>query len=133
MNLVIVISLSLVLPHRTQIVYMTDISFVSTMLNLEPGVKMLECGTGSGSFSHSAARTIMPTGHLYSFEYHEDRGTKASLEFNAHGLDMITVECRDVCKVGFGLKSQVSAGTIIALTTRMIIITTILLSCSLFD
>lgn len=34
-------------------------------------------GTGSGSFSHSAARTIGKTGRLYSYEFHEDRFKQA--------------------------------------------------------
>ncbi|KAJ8454303.1 hypothetical protein ONZ51_g13105 [Trametes cubensis] len=35
-------------------------------------------GTGSGSFSHSVARTIGPRGHLWSYEFHETRANKAS-------------------------------------------------------
>lgn len=34
-------------------------------------------GTGSGSFSHSIARTVGPTGKLFSFEFHEQRANKA--------------------------------------------------------
>jgi tRNA A58 N-methylase Trm61 len=34
-------------------------------------------GTGSGSFSHSVARTIGPSGRLFSFEFHEERAAKA--------------------------------------------------------
>ena len=34
-------------------------------------------------------------------------------EFAAHGLsDFVSVECRDVCKDGFGLASTVDAGMI---------------------
>lgn len=34
-------------------------------------------GTGSGSFSHSVARTIGPSGKLWSYEFHEARANKA--------------------------------------------------------
>lgn len=34
-------------------------------------------GTGSGSFSHSTARTIGPSGHIWSYEFHEARASKA--------------------------------------------------------
>ena len=35
---------TLVLSHRTQILYMPDISFVSSMLELVPGTNMIEAG-----------------------------------------------------------------------------------------
>ncbi|KAF9204620.1 tRNA (adenine-N(1)-)-methyltransferase catalytic subunit trm61 [Haplosporangium sp. Z 27] len=101
---------TLVLPHRTQILYIADISFVMDFLNLKPGMSMIESGTGSGSFSHSIVRTLAPTGHLYSFEYHQERASAAKKEFEDHGLsDMVTLQCRDVCKDGFGLENKVDA------------------------
>ncbi|KAJ3308848.1 tRNA (adenine(58)-N(1))-methyltransferase catalytic subunit trmt61a, partial [Boothiomyces sp. JEL0838] len=101
---------TLALPHRTQILYQPDISLVTNMLNLQPGSVMIEAGTGSGSFSHSISRTIYPNGHLYTFEYHQERAQKALLEFKEHGLNNITVEHRDVCKNGFGIENKVNAG-----------------------
>jgi tRNA (adenine57-N1/adenine58-N1)-methyltransferase len=72
---------------------------------------MIESGTGSGSFSHSIIRTIAPAGHLYTFEYHKERADKAKKEFDDHGLsDFVTIECRNVCEQGFGLKNAVEAG-----------------------
>jgi tRNA (adenine57-N1/adenine58-N1)-methyltransferase len=101
---------TLSLPHRTQILYMPDISMITMMLGITPGSIVLESGTGSGSFSHSMARTIYPEGRLYSFEYHQTRAETAIEEFKLHGLDeIITVEHRDVCKDGFGLENLVSA------------------------
>ena len=74
-------------------------------------MSMIESGTGSGSFSHSIARTLAPTGHLYSFEYHQERVNAAKKEFEDHGLsDMITLQCRDVCKDGFDMENKVDAG-----------------------
>jgi tRNA (adenine57-N1/adenine58-N1)-methyltransferase len=78
---------------------------------MKPGARVLECGTGSGSFSHSIARTIAPTGKLFSFEYHQQRAEIAAEEFKSHGLgDLIELKHRDVCKDGFGLKDAVNSG-----------------------
>ncbi|KAJ2160026.1 tRNA (adenine-N(1)-)-methyltransferase catalytic subunit trm61 [Coemansia sp. RSA 552] len=92
-----------VVPHRTQILYLPDISFISLYLDLRPGKVVIESGTGSGSFSHSIARTIAPTGHLYTYEYHELRAAAAKKEFEEHGLaSVVTSEHRDVVANGFG-------------------------------
>jgi tRNA (adenine57-N1/adenine58-N1)-methyltransferase len=102
---------TLILPHRTQILYIADISLIMSYLDLKPGKVMIESGTGSGSFSHSIARTIAPGGHLFTFEYHQERVAVATKEFEDHGLqDLVTIECRDVCKNGFGLVNKVDAG-----------------------
>lgn len=69
-------------------------------------------GTGSGSLSHSLIRTIRPNGHLYTFDFHEQRVLIASSEFERHGLsDYVTLEKRDICLEGFGeeLKYKVDA------------------------
>ncbi|CDS12306.1 hypothetical protein LRAMOSA04501 [Lichtheimia ramosa] len=101
---------TLSLPHRTQILYLADISFITTYLDMKPGSRVIESGTGSGSFSHSIARAIGPTGKLYTFEYHEQRAEQAKKEFSDHGLsDIIQLQHRDVCKDGFGLKDAVNA------------------------
>jgi len=64
---------TLALVHRTQILYVADIALISFNLELKPGAVVIESGTGSGSFSHSIIRSIIPTGHLHTFEYHEQR------------------------------------------------------------
>ncbi|XP_072028824.1 tRNA (adenine(58)-N(1))-methyltransferase catalytic subunit TRMT61A-like [Amphiura filiformis] len=98
------------LPHRTQILYFTDISMVTMQLELKPGSIVVESGTGSGSMSHALARTIAPNGHLYTFEFHEQRAQLARAEFKKHGLgEVVTVEHRDVCQNGFGLEVKVDA------------------------
>ncbi|GAB1601490.1 tRNA (adenine(58)-N(1))-methyltransferase catalytic subunit TRMT61A-like [Argonauta hians] len=96
-------------PHRTQILYSTDISLVTMQLDLKPGSVVLEAGTGSGSLSHAILRTILPTGHLHTFEFHEQRAEIAQKEFKTHGLsDYVTAVCRDVCKDGFGVEDDMA-------------------------
>ncbi|EGG01901.1 uncharacterized protein MELLADRAFT_27169, partial [Melampsora larici-populina 98AG31] len=98
---------TLALPHRTQILYLPDIAYVTGQLDLKPGSIVIEAGTGSGSFSHSVARTIGDEGKLFSFEFHEERFLKAEAEFKSHGLlssegGPIRLEHRNVIKNGFG-------------------------------
>lgn len=50
---------------------------------------MLESGTGSGSMSHSLARAVHPSGHLYTFEYHEERSKIAAEEFENNGKHLL--------------------------------------------
>ncbi|KAF8885704.1 tRNA methyltransferase complex GCD14 subunit-domain-containing protein [Gymnopilus junonius] len=101
---------TIALPHRTQILYLADISFITSCLNIRQGSKVIEAGTGSGSFSHSIARTVGPLGHLYSYEFHEARFAKAKEEFTRHGMDdTVTVQHRNVCKDGFTVIDEVDA------------------------
>ncbi|KAI9033279.1 tRNA methyltransferase complex GCD14 subunit-domain-containing protein [Hyaloraphidium curvatum] len=101
---------TLALPHRTQILYMPDISLILTLLEVRPGSVVVESGTGSGSFSHSVARTVGNTGRLFTFEYHEERANLVRHEFAEHGLsETVSVECRDVCRDGFGLQDVADA------------------------
>ncbi|KZT73957.1 tRNA methyltransferase complex GCD14 subunit [Daedalea quercina L-15889] len=101
---------TLALPHRTQILYLADIAFVSSWLNIKPGSRVIEAGTGSGSFTHSVARTIGTSGHLWSYEFHEARASKAREEFSRHGMDdIVTLTHRNVCKDGFTVVDTVDA------------------------
>ena len=94
---------TLALPHRTQILYLADIAFITARLNVRPGSVVIEAGTGSGSFSHALARTVGPNGKLHTFEYHALRAEKAREEFERHGmLNAVVPNHRNVCKDGFG-------------------------------
>ncbi|CAE6101496.1 unnamed protein product [Arabidopsis arenosa] len=93
---------TLVLSHRTQILYIADISFVVMYLEVVPGCVVLESGTGSGSLSTSLARAVAPTGHVYSFDFHEQRAVSAREDFEKTGISsLVTVEVRDIQGEGF--------------------------------
>jgi tRNA (adenine57-N1/adenine58-N1)-methyltransferase len=68
---------TLSLPHRTQILYTTDISYITMKLGIRVGGTVIEAGTGSGSMTHALSRTVGPSGKVYSFEYHAPRYEKA--------------------------------------------------------
>lgn len=91
-----------VLRHRTQILYVADIAMVCAMLELRPGSVVLESGTGSGSLTHSLARAVAPSGHIWTFEFHEQRAQMADEEFKVNGLgEVVTVTHRDIEENGF--------------------------------
>lgn len=105
------------LPHRTQVVYTPDSSYILHRLNVTAGSSVIEAGAGSGSFSHAAVRALysgypdsrqdFPTngrklGKLWSFEFHSERAEKLREEIEAHGLDsLIEITHKDVCAEGF--------------------------------
>jgi tRNA (adenine57-N1/adenine58-N1)-methyltransferase len=106
------------LPHRTQVVYTPDYSYILHRLRARPGSSMIEAGAGSGSFTHASARAVYsgyPTpgshgspvkrrklGKVWSFEFHEQRHSKLEKEIQDHGLDgIVQITHRDVCRDGF--------------------------------
>ena len=109
------------LPHRTQVVYTPDYSYILDRIRARPGTVLIEAGAGSGSFTHAAARAVynggVPAtpkllehsnrprqrqGKVYSFEFHEQRARKLQSEIGEHGLaDIVTLTHQDVCSHGF--------------------------------
>ncbi|GAV67948.1 GCD14 domain-containing protein, partial [Cephalotus follicularis] len=64
--------------------------------------KVLESGTGSGSLTTSLARAVAPTGHVYTFDFHEQRAASAREDFEKIGVShLVTVGIRDVQGEGF--------------------------------
>ncbi|KAL2191166.1 tRNA methyltransferase complex GCD14 subunit [Thermothelomyces heterothallicus CBS 203.75] len=100
------------LPHRTQVVYTPDYSYILHRIRARPGSVLIEAGAGSGSFTHAAVRAVYngyPTadggqrkGKVYSFEFHEQRYHKMKKELSDHGLDrLVHLTHRDVYNGGF--------------------------------
>jgi tRNA (adenine57-N1/adenine58-N1)-methyltransferase len=70
----------------------------------------VESGTGSGSMTHSMARLVGPSGHVYSFDFHAPRVAQAQEEVSRHGMARhVTVACADVYAAGFALPAGVWA------------------------
>ncbi len=56
------------MPRASQIIYGKDAAQIILRLNLYPGRRVVEAGTGSGGLTLLLARTVMPTGRVYSYE-----------------------------------------------------------------
>lgn len=86
------------LPHRTQILYIADVSMIVMHLELRPGSVVIEAGTGSGALTHALARATGPRGAVHTFEFNAQRAQLAAREFEANGLGgRITCLHGDVC------------------------------------
>ncbi|KAF5123339.1 tRNA (adenine(58)-N(1))-methyltransferase catalytic subunit trm61 [Metarhizium anisopliae] len=99
------------LPHRTQVVYTPDYSYVLQRIRARPGTRIIEAGAGSGSFTHASARAVYSgypgsdadaRGKVFSFEFHEPRFEKMDAEIKQHSLQgIVQVTHRDVYDEGF--------------------------------
>lgn len=104
---------TLCLQHRTQILYLADISLVIMYLEIVPGCLVLESGTGTGSFTTSIARSVAPNGHVYTFDFHQQRAQSARDDFEKNGLSsLVTVGVRDIQGEGFPDEFQARADSI---------------------
>ena len=85
-------------------------------LELKPGMRVVESGTGSGSLSTSIIRTIFPSGHLFTYEFNAVRAEKARNDFNKLGFtesNLVTVTHRDVLSNGFLLNNELDGTTLV--------------------
>lgn len=99
------------LPHRTQVVYTPDYSYILHRIRARPGMRIIEAGAGSGSFTHASVRAVYngyPTstdgqkGKVFSFEFNEARYHQMDKEIEAHGLrELVQMTHRDVYNDGF--------------------------------
>ncbi|EER30557.1 protein GCD14 [Candida tropicalis MYA-3404] len=106
---------TLSLPHRTQIVYTPDSSYIIQRLNVAPGSRIIEAGTGSASFTHSFARTVTSSGKVFTYEFHEPRYLEAKKELEEHNLTNTTITHRDVCHGGFNIENETINGDVVFL------------------
>lgn len=99
------------LPHRTQVVYTPDYSYILSRIRARPGTRIIEAGAGSGSFTHASVRAIYngspngpddTKGKVFSFEFNEARFRKMQEEIVKHSLgDLVEIRHRDVYRDGF--------------------------------
>jgi tRNA (adenine57-N1/adenine58-N1)-methyltransferase len=86
----------------SQIVYPKEIGYILLKLNVGPGSRVVECGTGSGALTIALAHTVRPDGRVFSYEKRDDMLRVADKNLANVGLQhMVDFKKRDVAHAGF--------------------------------
>jgi tRNA (adenine57-N1/adenine58-N1)-methyltransferase len=87
------------LKRTTQIMYPKDIGYTLLKLNVLPGSRVVEAGTGSGGFTLALARAVGPEGMVYSYEVRHDILNLARKNLESLGLaDSVQFRLRDIAE-----------------------------------
>jgi tRNA (adenine57-N1/adenine58-N1)-methyltransferase catalytic subunit len=85
------------LKRTTQIMYPKDIGYVLLKLNVMPGSRVVEAGTGSGGLTLALARAVGAEGRLYSYEVRADILSLAQKNLEVLGLSgNVEFKLRDI-------------------------------------
>ena len=87
--------------RNTQIMYPKDIGYILLRLNIIPGSKVVEAGTGSGGLTQVLAAYVGEGGHVYSYELRDEMQNLAKKNLTRINLsDRVTFISKDI-QTGF--------------------------------
>lgn len=87
------------LRRRTQIVYPKEIGYLLLWMDIRPGKRVIEAGTGSGAMAVALAQHVQPTGRVYSYELREEFQEVARRNLERYGLlDWVELKIRDIAQ-----------------------------------
>ena len=87
------------LTRRSQIIYPKEIGQILLKLDVGPGDRIIEAGTGSGALAIALAHAVQPDGMVYSYERREDMLTGARRNLADAGLlDQVALAQRDIAQ-----------------------------------
>ncbi len=87
------------LEREGQIVFPKDAAQILLRLNLFPGRRVIEAGTGSGGLTVALARAVMPNGRVYSYEIREEMQARARRNLAKLGLlDVVELKVGDIAE-----------------------------------
>jgi len=90
--------------RATQIMYPKEIGYILLYMGIGPGSRVIEAGTGSGSFTTALAHAIGSSGKVYSYEIKEETQATAQRTLKKLGLSKIVdFKIRDI-NIGFDEK-----------------------------
>jgi tRNA (adenine57-N1/adenine58-N1)-methyltransferase len=87
--------------RQSQIVYPKEIGYLILKLNIFPGTRVVEAGTGSGALTLALARAIQPMGKVYSYEERAEFQANARKNLERAGVnEFVEFKVRDI-RAGF--------------------------------
>jgi tRNA (adenine57-N1/adenine58-N1)-methyltransferase len=83
--------------RKTQIIYPKEAGRILFKMNIYPGRRVIEAGSGSGALTISLARFVSPTGRVYSYELRPEMLANARANVDKVGLaDFVDFKQRDI-------------------------------------
>ena len=90
--------------RESQIIYPKESGYALLKMNIMPGSRVIEAGTGSGAMTIALARGVMPSGKVYSYDRRQDMIDLATRNLSNVGvLDFVELKCRGIAE-GFDEK-----------------------------
>jgi tRNA (adenine57-N1/adenine58-N1)-methyltransferase len=85
--------------RESQIVYPKESGYVLLKMNILPGSRVIEAGTGSGAMTIALARGVMPSGRVYSYDRRQDMLDLAERNLSRVGmLELVELKCRGLAE-----------------------------------
>ena len=85
--------------RATQIMFPKDIGYLLLKMNIGPGSRVVEAGTGSGGLTLALARAVSPTGCVFSYEVRPDVIALARKNLARVGLlEWVDLKERDIAQ-----------------------------------
>lgn len=87
--------------RASQIVYPKEAGYILLKLNIIPGARVIEAGTGSGALTLAMARAVGTAGKIYTYEERDDMQDLARKNLARVGItDQVEFKLRDI-RAGF--------------------------------
>ena len=87
--------------RASQIIYPKEVGYIILRMNIIPGARVVEAGTGSGALTLALSRFVRPNGRIYSYEERDDMLELARKNLERVGaLDVVELKQRDI-RAGF--------------------------------
>ncbi len=83
----------------TQIIYPKDAALILIKTGIQSGMRVIECGAGSGAFTIALANAVAPSGRVYTYDRREDFLENARRNVGDAGFsDFVDFKLREVAE-----------------------------------